>query len=342
MIPLRQVWEAICKSMAIAVTTTFSVIYNYSEGNGDDTIESFSGTETLLSYLGSYARTENPSDSGMISYLRNVATADFGANTILKINSGTYSTLTSGNDVIVKVGNGSVTLKNLSGKSFNITGNTSETNVLQSDNNIYTYSGGNKNITNYTTGEKLNWSTDLTGIDIFSGEDFIFNSSSGSLTIQNVCDKVVDFSYNGTTIAYLAKASGALDLDASSLAQFLILVGGNNASNNFSAGSGGSWLWGGSGGNDTLTGGAGADVFYFGKNDGSDFIGNASSSDVVNLYDVSINDITMLDTSDNTISIGLNTGASLQINSAENVSAKITMSEGSVNFNLSTNQWQLV
>jgi len=65
-----------------------------------------------------------------------------------------------------------------------------------------------RGISSYATGEKLNWSTDLTGINIFSGDDFIFNSSSGNLTIQNVCDKVVDFSYNGTTIAYLAKASG--------------------------------------------------------------------------------------------------------------------------------------
>jgi len=90
-----------------------------------------------------------------------------------------------------------------------------------------------------------------------------------------------------------------------------------------------------------LIGGSGSDVFFFGKNDGSDFIKNASSSDVVNLYDVSINDITSLDTSNNQISIGLNTGANININSSENVSAKITMSEGSVNFNHATGQWNL-
>ena len=57
--------------------------------------------------------------------------------------------------------------------------------------------------------------------------------------------------------------------------------------------------------------------------------------------DVSINDFASLDTSNNQITIGLNTGAKVQINSAENVSAKITMSEGSVNFNHSTGQWNL-
>ena len=114
------------------------------------------------------------------------------------------------------------------------------------------------------------------------------------------------------------------------------IVGGDDASNNFSAGSYGSGSW------DTLIGGSGSDVFFFGKNDGSDFITNASSSDIVNLYDVSINDITSLDTSNKQITIGLNTGANININSSENVSAKISMAEGSVNFNHSTGQWNLV
>jgi len=38
----------------------------------------------------------------------------------------------------------------------------------------------------------------------------------------------------------------------------------------------------------------------------------------------------------------LNTGAKVQINYAENVSAKISMAEGTVNFNHSTGQWNLV
>ena len=215
------------------------------------------------------------------------------------------------------------------------------TNIGLLQGNIYI--GGNQTISNYESGQKVNWSADLTGVNIFSGDDFIFSSSTGDLRIQNVRDKVVDFSVNNTTIAYLAKASGALDLDASSLSQFLILVGGNDASNNFKAGSGGSWLWGGVGGSDTLTGGSGADTFFFGRNDGTDFIYNASSSDVVNLYDVSINDFdfNLLDTSNNQISIALTNGANVKIQSSENLSAKITMTEGTVQFNHSTGQWQL-
>ena len=120
------------------------------------------------------------------------------------------------------------------------------------------------------------------------------------------------------------------------------IVFGSEYPNTIEAGSGGSLLWGGVGGDDTLQGGSGSDVFYFGKNDGSDFIQNASSSDIVNLYDISINDITSLNTKNNQITIGLNTGAQLQINRSENVSAKISMQEGSVQFNHSTGQWNLV
>jgi len=285
---------------------TYNYLIQYNEGDGDDTITGFNDNDTL------------------------------------EIAADTCNTVKTDNDIIVQVGGSDIILDGAASISnFNLTFADADENELMKINNTYKYSGGNKNITNYTTGEKLNWSTDLTGIDIFSGDNFVFSSSSGDLTIQNVRNKVIDFSYNGTTIAYLAKASGELSLDASGLSQFLILAGGNNASNNFSAGSGGSWLWGGIGGNDTLKGGSGSDVFYFGKNDGFDVINNASSSDIVNLYDVSINDITTLDTSNNQITIGLNTGANLQINSAENISAKITMSEGSVNFNHSTGQWNL-
>jgi len=243
------------------------------------------------------------------------------------------------------------TIKSESSNNFYITFDNDNSIVLQNyygdiDNlNLVvtrTYSGGSQTVGNYESGQKLNWSTDLTGINIFSGDNFIMNSSTGNLTIQNARDKVIDISVNNQTIAYAAMASGELTLDASGLSQFLILVGGNHASNNFTAGSGGSWLWGGSGGYDTLQGGTGSDVFYFGKNDGIDTFYNASSSDVINLYDVSINDITSLSIINNQISIGLNIGAQLQINSSENVSAKITMQEGSVNFNHSTNQWQLV
>ena len=313
-------------------------------GTGNDTVTLANGSSNVVQY--------NSGDGNDV-----IIGFNYYGDT-LQIGSSSYSTTTATGtddslDVIISVGDGSITLKDVVAEEYlsyftlNIDGaQITGDNILQKENNAYTYSGGSKIITSYASGEKLNWSTDLTGINIFNSDNFVFSSSSGDLTIQNVCDKVVDFSYNGTTIAYLAKASGALDLDASGLSQFLILAGGDSAQNNFTAGSGGSWLWGGagsygSGSWDTLIGGSGSDVFFFGKNDGSDFIKNASSSDVVNLYDISVSDITSLQAEGNTITLVFNTGADLQIQSSENVSAKITMSEGSVNFNHSTGQWNL-
>ena len=90
-----------------------------------------------------------------------------------------------------------------------------------------------------------------------------------------------------------------------------------------------------------LMGSDGADVFTCSKNGGSYIINNAESQDTVNLYDVSINDIISLGTTNNKVTIGLNTGSKFEINSLDNVSSKITLQEGSVNFNHSTNTWQL-
>ena len=89
-----------------------------------------------------------------------------------------------------------------------------------------------------------------------------------------------------------------------------------------------------------MTGGAGQDNFFYGKNDGADVINNASSSDTVNLYDVTLADITAAVTSENQISVTFNTGSNLQINSAENLSATFNLADGNWKFNHSSGTWQ--
>ena len=73
--------------------------------------------------------------------------------------------------------------------------------TVQSNENNLTYSGGNKTITSYASGEKINYATNFAGIG-FSGNDFKINSSTGSLTIKNARDKVIDVAVNNTTVAY--------------------------------------------------------------------------------------------------------------------------------------------
>ena len=119
-----------------------------------------------------------------------------------------------------------------------------------------------------------------------------------------------------------------------------VFIGGNEVSNIITAGNGNSSLWGGTGGTDTLTGGNGQDIFFFGKNDGADVINNASSSDVVNLYDVSLSDIVAANVEGNVVSATFNTGATLQINSAENLSPTFQLADSSWKYNHSSGNWQ--
>ena len=174
-------------------------------------------------------------------------------------------------------------------------------------------------------------------LSYYEGASYFQLSQQGSLIVNDSAENNIWL--DGSAGKFFVNVA---NIDASSSTGKNILAG-DAGSNKITAGSGNDLLWGGVGGNDTLTGGSGADTFFFGRNDGTDLISSAGSSDTVFLYDVSINDITSLNTeTDNQISIGLNTGANIKINSSENVSAKITMQEGSVNFNHSTGQWQLV
>ena len=212
-------------------------------------------------------------------------------------------------------------------------------NVLSASNGIFNYTGGDAIISSYA-GEKINLVANFTGVNSTS-TDFLIGSSSGNLTIQNARDKIMDVAINNNTVAYAYMASGGGDLDGSSFSQFEVIFGGENSSNVITAGSGGSSLWGGSGGNDILTGGAGQDTFVFGKYDGADIINNASASDVVNLYDVSLSDITDNQIEGNKISATFNTGGSVQINFTENLSAKINFADGtSWRFNNEIHNWQ--
>ncbi|MBR5913994.1 MAG: hypothetical protein IKZ58_06500 [Selenomonadaceae bacterium] len=87
------------------------------------------------------------------------------------------------------------------------------------------------------------------------------------------------------------------NIDASEATGNNQLAGSNYAADNIIGGSGSSSLWGGSGNqNDTLTGGTGAEMFFYGNGDGSDIIIGATASDTINLYNISIGDITGFET----------------------------------------------
>lgn len=79
-------------------------------------------------------------------------------------------------------------------------------------------------------------------------------------------------------------------LNASSLDGKATLAG-NTVDNVITAAQGDSGMWGAGSSNDTLIGGNGADMFWYGLTDGHDVIQNATGDDVVNLYDMTIEDV---------------------------------------------------
>lgn len=121
-----------------------------------------------------------------------------------------------------------------------------------------------------------------------------------------------------------------------------LILAGNSISNTIYDGSGNSSLWGGTGNvDDTLVGSSGAEMFWYGKYDGYDVITNADSSDVVNLYDVNLSEITAANVSANQVVIRFNTGTALVIKDSNSVTPTFQLGGGGrYNYNRASGQWQ--
>lgn len=119
--------------------------------------------------------------------------------------------------------------------------------------NIYNYTGINRRIENYSSNEKVQLSSDFTGINI-DGNNFIIKSSTGALTLENVHDNIIDVAgSDGNTATYVYMASGEGDVDGSDLNVFEVITASEGNNNQLIAGNGGSSLIGGKG-NNTLAG----------------------------------------------------------------------------------------
>ena len=121
-----------------------------------------------------------------------------------------------------------------------------------------------------------------------------------------------------------------------------LILAGNSISNTIYDGSGNSSLWGGTGNvDDTLIGSSGAEMFWYGKYEGYDVISNADSSDVVNLYDVNLSEITSADVSAGQVVIRFNTGTALVIQDSNSITPTFQLGGGGrYNYNRASGQWQ--
>ena len=294
---------------------------DYQSAEHTTTVNGGIGNDTV--YFGNYSEIfqYNSGDGNDVLF-------DFSNIDQISITGGNYTTLISGNDVVVSVGTGNITLKDSANLlTININGTNIVNSVDNSVNNVtysYTYSGGNQVISNYSEGKPVNLTSDLTGINI-NENNFYVISSSGALEIQNVRGKFVDYSYLGSdpiAYSYLGNRSGAIDGRGKN-GRFGIMVGANNTDNQIYAGNGGSSLWGGSGGNDTLIGGAGYDEFVYKIGSGRDVIQGASDIDVVNLEGVSMSQIVTANVESSKVYAKFTDGGSLEIQSSANVGFKV-------------------
>lgn len=314
------------------------VTYQYTSGDGDDIIKSFNEKNTI------------------------------------SISGGSYSTQSSGNNVIIKVGDDSITLIDAKDKTLDIKGTktstgsgssssstqrggsststiTSGTSSTSTTRNTSTaptlpayhvYTGGDQVITNYS-GEKIILGTPPTGFTFSGGNEFFFGSSTGALVVQEAKDKVIDIrdgNDNPFMKAYAATSSRLID--GRGLGGFEYIVGSDGNVDAIFAGDGGLQLWGGAGvADDTLIGGAGEDLFRTGKTDGNDEIQNAAAIDTVQLYDVTLNDLVAVAENNGLIGLAFNTGGSVIVQSAEALSARFNFADGaSFRFNHTTKSWQ--
>ena len=215
--------------------------------------------------------------------------------------------------------------------------------ILNKDDDGYNYDGGLRIVKDFVSGNKVRLAADVLGIEI-ADEDFVLKSTSnGALTIEDGRGKVIDFSdSSGNTGLYAYVAGDAGVVDGRIFANFEIIVGANDKSNSLIAGDGGSNLWGGAGFSaDILVGGLGIDHFSIGKSEGNDHVANAAQDDIVDLHDVTLDDISFTASEGNVIGVAFKTGCVLTVESTAENSPVFQLSDGTrYSYNCAASVWR--
>ena len=305
-------------------------------GSSTSTTTGSSSTSTTRGDLSSSSVTGNSFTSTTTgSSLTSTTTGGRSSSTTRGGNSYTSTTIGGGSSSTTH-GGGSSTSTTTSTTTHNTTTSTS----TSSTSNVYT--GGNAVISNYTSGQPITLGS-FTGASFDTNGNFVVQSDSGALVIEQAVDKVIDLcDGNGNSFikAYTASTPGIID--GRGLTGFEIINGNSAGSNIIMAGDGGSQLWGGAGTSpDFLCGGAGVDIFTGGRFQGADIFANTSSADVVNLNDASLSDIVATAEINGAVIIGFNTGNIVSIQSTEPLSAAVALADGTAwRFNHVTKSWQ--
>ncbi|MBR2178819.1 MAG: hypothetical protein IJ862_00270 [Selenomonadaceae bacterium] len=226
----------------------------YTNGDGNDTI---TGYEIFY----------NDDDIGVI----NIDT--------IKIIGSSYTKTTKGKDVILKVGSGSMTIKNGKGWDFDI---------IAVDDNGKTIPSGLSYSSDYATATLDN---------NFSG-DFLASNYKSSIATISAAKRTKAIKITGNAANNLI--TGGSKADSINGGDGADTLKGGNGNDTLSGGVGNDSLLGGAGndklfgdsgadtlvggkGNDTFTGGDGNDVFFYTTGDGNDVIADFTSGDIIKL-----------------------------------------------------------
>ncbi|MBQ7199106.1 MAG: hypothetical protein IJS29_07575 [Selenomonadaceae bacterium] len=189
----------------------------------------------------------------------------------------------------------------------------------------FLHTNGTTHITNFTTGDTVNYGAeDYQGFSFYNENNIILYTSEGTLNIENSLGEVVELADgNGNFVCHVFRAAGEGEIDGRLVSGYEVIGGANHQSNVIRAGNEGSSIFGGLGGYDTLIGGDGADCFMAGMNAGIDEIFNAYSNDYVNLMDTSLSDITGLSITAGATKITMASGAELTVHDYNGVGYQI-------------------
>ena len=287
-------------------------------GAGNDTITNSGSNVTITGGAGDdLIRTALNGDTNIVCYKAgdgNDTLTNSSSNDTINVGGASYSTMWSGDDFVIKVGDGSILLQKADASDLPIIQGTYE-NSIGTDNNVFVYKSGNDTLTNFKSNDTLSFAANLTGFD-FAERDLVLYASEGSVRITEAKNKWVGLADgNGNLVAHALFAEGYEGvIDGRDYTGYELIQGSDNLFNLIYAGAYGSSLYGGTGGNDILYGNVGADEFVYKYGDGQDNFYSIGAEDVVNLNGVNIEQFASVEFTDNGISAKFTDGGSLNIN----------------------------
>ena len=161
------------------------------------------------------------------------------------------------------------------------------------------------------------------------GDDLTYDDAVNCYGNHSATKLKIDSSYNDSKIEIRSDGNdGKLynnvkDIDASAYNGQAVLVG-NTMDNVITASSGRSTLWGGANNDDdTLIGSSDYNEFFYLKGNGNDIIKYAKNTDLINLLDINLEDISSVGFDGLNLKLNFNTGGSLSMASLSNLTFQL-------------------